>query len=302
MSDEMRQVVKTLANLCPTAIVSGRAREKVYEFVRLPELVYAGSHGMDISDGRFCRVGAADACENGHMNGHGNGRTNGHGNGHTNGNGSGHTNGNGNGHINGNANGNGNGHTEPGSGMRSFCAAEEFEDVMIEIDQLLREAVRHVPGAEVENNKFCVSVHYRNIDQTLTSAAAIQSRVEGALANFDCLRMTQGRKVFEVRPTIDWDKGKAVEYLLQVFGMAHSADVLPIYIGDDKTDEDAFRVLYERGQGCGILVSAIAKQTMASYTLRDPPQVMRFLTLLGEFLLSEQSRASSGAVQAPAAE
>ena len=85
------------------------------------------------------------------------------------------------------------------------------------------------------------------------------------------------------------------------FGLANSADVLPIYIGDDKTDEDAFRVLYERGQGCGILVSAVAKQTMASYTLRDPPQVMRFLVLLAE-LLSEQSRASSGAVQAPSAE
>merc|ERR1712146_17208 len=107
------------------------------------------------------------------------------------------TNGNGNGHTN----GNGNGHAEPGSGgMRSFCAAEEFEDVMNEVDQLLREAVRHVPGAEVENNKFCVSVHYRNIDQTSTSAAAIQSRVEAVLANFDCLR-TQGRRVFELRPT-----------------------------------------------------------------------------------------------------
>ena len=49
MSDEMRRrVQKPSAPLYPTAIISGRAREKVYDFVRLPELYYAGSHGLDI--------------------------------------------------------------------------------------------------------------------------------------------------------------------------------------------------------------------------------------------------------------
>ena len=276
MSDEMRQVVKAVANLCPTAIVSGRAREKVYEFVQLPDLVYAGSHGMDISDGKYCRGGTAGA----HSDVHGLGKSNGNGLNNSDGNGNGHASANG----NGNGNGNGHGHAEPVGGVRAFCPAKEFEDVMAQVDQVLREAVSHIPGAEVENNKFCVSVHYRNIDQNSISTAAIQSCVEEILAKYDCLRMTQGRKVFEVRPTVEWDKGKAVEYLLQVFGLDHSAEVLPIYIGDDKTDEDAFRVLCERGQGFGILVSAVAKQTFAKYTLRDPPQVQRFLNLLAETL------------------
>jgi trehalose 6-phosphate phosphatase len=48
MSDQMRSVVKALAQLFPTAIISGRGREKVESFVRLKELYYAGSHGMDI--------------------------------------------------------------------------------------------------------------------------------------------------------------------------------------------------------------------------------------------------------------
>lgn len=45
---QMRRIVRTLALLFPAAIVSGRGREKVQNFVQLRELFYAGSHGMDI--------------------------------------------------------------------------------------------------------------------------------------------------------------------------------------------------------------------------------------------------------------
>ncbi|KAK4740863.1 hypothetical protein SAY87_024451 [Trapa incisa] len=51
MSDEMREAVKDTASYFPTAIVSGRCRDKVYSFVRLAGLIYAGSHGMDIEVG-----------------------------------------------------------------------------------------------------------------------------------------------------------------------------------------------------------------------------------------------------------
>lgn len=50
-------------------------------------------------------------------------------------------------------------------------------------------------------------------------------------------------QVFEIRPDIEWDKGHALEYLLETLGYGSSnKDVLPIYIGDDRTDEDAFKV------------------------------------------------------------
>ncbi|MCD9646436.1 hypothetical protein HAX54_036258 [Datura stramonium] len=70
---------------------------------------------------------------------------------------------------------------------------------------------KSIPAAKVENNKFCLSVHFRRVEE----------------------------KVLEVRPSIKWDKGKALEFLLESLGYANSNDVLPIYIGDDQTDEDA---------------------------------------------------------------
>lgn len=46
----------------------------------------------------------------------------------------------------------------------------------------------------------------------------------------------------EIRPSIKWDKGCALEYLLDTLGFSDSTNVLPLYIGDDRTDEDAFKV------------------------------------------------------------
>lgn len=46
----------------------------------------------------------------------------------------------------------------------------------------------------------------------------------------------------EIRPSIQWDKGDALEYLLDTLGLSNSNDVIPVYIGDDRTDEDAFKV------------------------------------------------------------
>jgi trehalose-phosphatase len=86
-----------------------------------------------------------------------------------------------------------------------------------------------------------------------------------------------GKKVYELLPDIDWDKGKAVLWLLKTLGL-ESRNVLPIYIGDDRTDEDAFRALEKRG--VAILVSEHPQVTAASYWLNNPEEVERFLHAL----------------------
>jgi trehalose 6-phosphate phosphatase len=109
-----------------------------------------------------------------------------------------------------------------------------------EVSKSLLEATSGIEGANVENNKFCVSVHYRNVAEKDWEVVA--RLVNEVLEAFPRLKVTNGRMVLEVRPVIDWDKGKAVEFLLQSLGLNDSENVIPIYIGDDRTDEDAFKV------------------------------------------------------------
>ena len=54
------------------------------------------------------------------------------------------------------------------------------------------------------------------------------------------------KQVIEIRPSIEWNKGHALEYLLDTLGLSNSSEVLPLYIGDDRTDEDAFKVKSSR--------------------------------------------------------
>lgn len=227
MSDSMRKTVKKLAGCFPTAIVSGRCRDKVYKFVRLAELYYAGSHGMDIK-------GPAKGSK-----------------------------------------------YKKGSQGVLCQPASEFLPMIDEVYKLLVEKTKSTPGSKVENNKFCLSVHYRCVDEKKWSELALQ--VKSVLKEYPKLRLSQGRKVLEIRPTIKWDKGKALEFLLESLGYANCNDVFPVYIGDDRTDEDAFKVLRERGQGFGILVSKTPKETSATYSLQEPAEVMDFLQRLVEW-------------------
>ena len=87
-----------------------------------------------------------------------------------------------------------------------------------------------------------------------------------------------GKMSCVLKPEIDWHKGKAVEWLLDVIEQDYAQQIVPIYIGDDMTDEDAFRVLNPLG-GVGIFVGEepLQSDTEASYYLEDPQQVQALL-------------------------
>jgi trehalose-phosphatase len=82
----------------------------------------------------------------------------------------------------------------------------------------------------------------------------------------------RGKKVFEILPAIDWNKGKAIRWIMQALGIQWS-DASVVYIGDDTTDEDAFRVVCSRGTA--ILVSDKLKVSAADFLLSSPQEVRK---------------------------
>ena len=145
----------------------------------------------------------------------------------------------------------------------------------------LRHELAGIPGVLVEPKRFAVAVHYRLAADA--DLPRVEQGVDRVLAGLEGLRKAPGKKVFELRPDLDWDKGSALLWLLETLGM-DGTGFLPLYIGDDVTDEDAFRVLaspaHPGGQGIGILVAEEPRPTAATYSLRDPDEVRTFLERL----------------------
>lgn len=106
--------------------------------------------------------------------------------------------------------------------------------------------------------------------------------------------------VFEFKPKIDWNKGKALVWLLQALDLDGHDDVYTIYIGDDVTDEDAFEVFQAKThrKGVGIIVTEESRSTGASFTLRNTDEVCEFLNKLihygGDGLRNSDPAAAQG--------
>jgi len=88
------------------------------------------------------------------------------------------------------------------------------------------------------------------------------------------LRRAQGKMVHELRPALDWDKGKALLWLLEVLHL-DPAQAFPLVLGDDITDEDAFAVV--RDTGVGILIRDEDRLTAARYVLDNTDEARQFL-------------------------
>lgn len=155
-----------------------------------------------------------------------------------------------------------------------------------EAEKSLRQRIDLITGAHVERKKFAIAVHYRQVGSR-GKIRRVEKAVDEVVAQFPGLRKQGGKKIFELQPDVEWGKGLAVQWLLQALGLDHSG-VAVIYIGDDITDEDAFRVLRSRENGIGIRVGVAASDTFASYALRDCNEVSHFLASL-LLVLEEES-------------
>ncbi|XP_051142995.1 probable trehalose-phosphate phosphatase D [Andrographis paniculata] len=248
MSDSMRLAVSDVARHFPTAIITGRSRDKVYEFVKLDGLYYAGSHGMDIMgppvnpesfDPKF-HVKTLD---------------------------------------------------KKGNEATIFQPAKEYLPSIEKLINELKTRISEIPGAIVENNRFCISVHYRHVLEE--DYGTLEKITRDVLTDYPFFHITQGKKVLEIRPPVRWNKGDALVYLLHALGFSEPGSVVPIYIGDDKTDEDAFKVLHSQGQGYPIIVSSVPRETSATHSLRSPSEVLSFLVRLARWGSDQSDRCSN---------
>ncbi len=160
----------------------------------------------------------------------------------------------------------------------------EAADAVPELDeaeQMLRAGAADLTGIVIERKPYAIAVHTRRASSQEAREAAGDLAREVA-SHFDGLVLRGGKEIHELRPAIDWDKGAALSHLLDLL----SGDPVPLYIGDDETDEDGFRAVRREG-GVGVLVGRRrGAETWADYTLDDPAETIEFLSRLASSLES----------------
>lgn len=152
----------------------------------------------------------------------------------------------------------------------------------------LRDQLGSIPGVLVEHKRFGVAVHYRNAARDRVGEVAAAVRAAGRR---DELRVTTGREVIELRPDMDWDKGKTLCWVMEHLRESSPHALVPIYVGDDITDEDAFdAVLQGDVRGVPILVRHGEdgdRTTAAKFALDSPAQVSEFTGRLARQLTDD---------------
>jgi len=219
LSPAMRETLRLLSRQCPVGIISGRDRKDVTHLVNLDSLIYAGSHGFDISGPQGLNL--------------------------------------------------------------QHEVGTKFSPLLDQAETELRDQLHSIAGSLVERKKFSIAVHYRLVDREKISQ--VEQVVSQVLAKHHDLRRSEGKKVYEVQPRLEWDKGKALLWLLEGLHWKKN-HYFPIYIGDDLTDEDGFRALIDIG--IGIVVEDSHRFSSAQYALHDTNQVQQFLIRLSQHIES----------------
>lgn len=157
----------------------------------------------------------------------------------------------------------------------------QYQKTIKEIRAKLGKRLSPINGVFVEDKGFSLSVHYRLAAKN--NIRKVKDELHAALLMYEArgyVRVKPGKMVFEIKPPLAWDKGKAVLWLLarQKFAMRkNKREIIPIYIGDDISDEDAFNVLKDRGWP--IRVGKLERSD-ARYYLKDTAEVTKLLKLI----------------------
>lgn len=155
---------------------------------------------------------------------------------------------------------------------------------LLDLCERLASELEDIAGTVVENKGLTASVHYRQADPQ--DVGKIEKIVLAAVQNNTArFRVSGGHEVFEILPVADWNKGAAVSWIHTELG---GDQPFTIYLGDDSTDEAAFRVLI----GAVTVKVGAPTSTSAQYQVAGPAQVREFLLWL-ESIAFARSRAAT---------
>lgn len=173
---------------------------------------------------------------------------------------------------------------DPDGTQHENTSAVEAVDALSLAAKRLVEMLKDISGIEVEHKRFAVTVHYRNVDAGDVGRVIATVRKCG---HGGILRTGLGRKVIELRPNIIWNKGTTLDWLLTHIEDCDGGSnaMLPIYIGDDLTDEDAFDAV--QFDGVGIVVRHDEdgdRSSAALFSLESPAAVCGFIRRLADDL------------------
>jgi trehalose 6-phosphate phosphatase len=220
LTERVRALLGRLARVprVTLMIVSGRSLVDVAGRVGLPELIYAGNHGLEIEG--------------------------------------------------------------PGVSFVEPTAAA-LADRLRELTGRLEPLLAEIPGALVEPKGLTTSVHYRNVppEHTDRLARIVRETVEADTTRFV---LTTGHAVWEIRPPVRWRKGDALLWVVRQ--LKDGSNRLVFFLGDDRTDEDAFASLPDH---VTVKIGSPDHPTLARYRLRDPDAVHAFLEWLADRLIKE---------------
>lgn len=169
--------------------------------------------------------------------------------------------------------------TGPGGVRRQL--GDDFLPALDQAERMLGARLKRLEGVRLERKRYALAVHFRQAEPSAESVVeGAVGRVERSLSK---LRMTGGKKIFELRPDMDWDKGKALFFLLELLGIDRE-EAVPLYMGDDLTDEDAFSAISRRGVGVIVRGEDDDRDTAAHYALEDTNQARQFLSILTDIM------------------
>jgi trehalose 6-phosphate phosphatase len=142
-------------------------------------------------------------------------------------------------------------------GLELDPAAESFRERLA--------AFRDAVGLPVEDKRLSLTYHYREAEDEGAARAALEQVAAGAAEAGLVPRW--GRKVLEIRPPLEADKGRAVQALLDRSGARRA-----LYAGDDTTDLDAFAGLEAEGLEAAVRVAVASAEGPPE--LRDAADVV----------------------------